>query len=93
MRRYTHDEMHHAMYDRFGGSVEPERQACHCPYWVPLGGILGPDWGTVANPESPRFGEVVFEHDGCACPDHGGEWRKGWRDQWLDRKRERERRT
>ena len=27
-------------------------QALMCPYFVPLGGVLGADWGVVVNPES-----------------------------------------
>jgi len=28
------------------------------------------DWGVIVNPMSPKFGQVVFEHDSCACWNH-----------------------
>jgi hypothetical protein len=36
-----------------------------CPYYVPLTGALSTDWGVIVNPQSPKFGQLVFEHDGC----------------------------
>jgi len=43
-------------------------QALMRPYYVPLSGVLGYDWGVIVNPESSRFGLVTFEHDDCGCP-------------------------
>jgi hypothetical protein len=47
------------------GFVEP--QALDCPYYVPLEGSLGSDWGVIVNPLSTRFGLLTFEHDYCGC--------------------------
>lgn len=90
MRKYTHDELHAALWERLGATVEPGLQALFCPYFVPLSGALRHDWGTVVNPESPQFGKVIFEHDGCGCEDapHDGPYQRT--DGWRDRKRERE---
>lgn len=49
---------------------ETQRQALFCPYYVPLQGPLGMDWGVIVNPHSQRFGQLVFEHDGCGCTNH-----------------------
>ena len=49
-------------------TIPANGQALHCPYYVPLEGRLGADWGVVLNPESTRFGKVTFEHDWCGCP-------------------------
>jgi hypothetical protein len=49
---------------------DTRKQACFCPYYVPLKGTLGFDWGVIVNSTSPKFGQLVFEHDGCACPTH-----------------------
>ena len=43
-------------------------QALQCPYYVPLSGRLGADWGVIVNPESRRFGLLTFEHDDCGWP-------------------------
>lgn len=69
-RRYTHDELHHALYERVGGIAPPAQQVYACPYFVRLKGILEPDWGVCVNPESPGLGLVFFEHDTCGglCP-------------------------
>jgi hypothetical protein len=52
-------------------------QALFCPYYATLEGALGSDWGVILNPESVKFGEIVFEHAWCGCPtstvEHG-EW-------------------
>jgi len=61
-----------------------EKQALHCPFYVPLEGELGSDWGVIVNPESTRFGLPTFEHDFCGCPhkhkvgdqDNPDEWKK-----------------
>jgi hypothetical protein len=69
-----------------------ETQALYCPYYVPLSGPLGLDWGIIVNPLSSRFGMVTFEHDYCGCPDHwkkvghqdGRDWIKNWSDHQND---------
>lgn len=43
-------------------------QALMCPYYVPLDSKMGSDWGVIVNPESSRFGTLIFEHDECGCP-------------------------
>lgn len=53
-------------------------QAIHCPYYVPLEGRLGADWGVIVNPESFQFGRLVFEHDDCGCPETDSEDGDGW---------------
>jgi hypothetical protein len=75
-KRYTGSEIHWKLFD-----VEPDQrandpdddgwcpvQALHCPYYVPLEGHLGSDWGVIVNPQSTKFGRVVFEHEWCGCP-------------------------
>ena len=60
-------------------------QALFCPYYVPLEGTLGADWGVIVNPESPKFGELVFEHDECKCPTpHPGDFQSA-PDSWMKR--------
>lgn len=90
MRKYTHAEMHDAVFARCGDVVDPEAgQAYACPYWVPLTGVLGTDWGTVVSPDSTQFGRVIFEHDRCGCSPGSHETGNQRTDQWRDRKRER----
>lgn len=55
-----------------------EAQALHCPWYVPLEGRLGADWGVIVNPESSRFGLLTFEHDDCGCPDPDDGPRHAW---------------
>ena len=43
-------------------------QALFCPYYVPLEGRLGADWGVIVNPRSVKFSKLVFEHWDCGCP-------------------------
>jgi hypothetical protein len=52
------------------GIIGYRQQALLCPFYVRLRGSLGHDWGVITNPASRQFGQVVFEHDGCGCPDH-----------------------
>ena len=52
------------------GTIGYRQQALLCPFYVRLRGNLGHDWGVITNPASGKFGQVVFEHDGCGCPDH-----------------------
>lgn len=71
IKKFTPREIHNFLCKRLRTkSVDPEDQALFCPYYVPLQGELGSDWGVIVNPASPKFGKVVFEHDGCGCKDH-----------------------
>lgn len=84
--RYTAHEIHERLSERWyrGDGLTPDgdtyRQALFCPYYLPLSGALGYDWGVVVNPRSRRFGELVFEHDDCGCPEafheHSGQWQE-----------------
>lgn len=63
-------------------------QALHCPYYTTVTGSLGLDWGIVLNPESLKFGQLVFEHDKCGCPVDEDGWPlhgngKQIADEWL----------
>jgi hypothetical protein len=78
-KRWLKDDYHNAI-DYI------ETQALLCPYYVPLLGPLGSDWGVIVNPKSSKFGCLVFEHDFCGCPDH---WKKvGHQDgrDWINEK-------
>lgn len=95
MRRYGHTQMHQLLIARQHIPADDfiENQALHCPYYVPLEGRLGSDWGVIVNPDSKHFGRLMFEHDDCGCPDvedsdyrHRGDpdqdgdmWWDGWR--------------
>lgn len=73
MRRYSHQNMHSMLCgaqlsDVWKTTDYVEDQALHCPYYVPLEGRLGADWGVIVNPDSTRFGLLTFEHDTCGCP-------------------------
>jgi hypothetical protein len=92
MRKLTHTEVHQALDERWGkrdGTTpdgETYRQALFCPYYVSLEGVLGMDWGVIINPDSQKFGDVVFEHDDCGCPDAPHKWSSGEKDAWLDKR-------
>ena len=94
MRQFTYNEMFELLKD---GALKEEYlatgwlapQALHCPYYVPLAGHLGADWGVIVNPESRRFRMLTFEHDDCGCPgdddrhrndpeQDGDTWWTGW---------------
>lgn len=45
-------------------------QALSCPYYVPLRGEWGADWGAIMHPKSQKFGQLVFEHEWCGCGFH-----------------------
>lgn len=47
-----------------------EMQALHCPWYVPLEGDWGGDWGCIMHPQSAKFGQLVFEHEWCGCGQH-----------------------
>ena len=61
-----HDLLAAKLY--WGDAEDAAPQALFCPYYVALRGPLGADWGVVVNPESTKFGQLVFEHDRCGCP-------------------------
>lgn len=77
--RFDHSELHKRLCDRALTRAFRERQqgaqALHCPYYVPLKGLLGADWGVIVNPASVRFALLTFEHDDCGCPPSDDE---GW---------------
>jgi hypothetical protein len=74
-QQYTPRTMHRLLIDRClsdryrNAGPDEWPQALHCPYYVPLEGNLGGDWGVIVNPHSSRFGLLTFEHDDCGCPD------------------------
>lgn len=76
--------------EEYEAEGEVSAQALLCPYYVPLSGRLGADWGVIVNPEFARYGLLSFEHDDCGCPgdedrhdddpDQDGDmWWKDWR--------------
>lgn len=72
--RLSHAELHERLSERclsarYRSGDWVEGQALSCPYYVPLEGRLGADWGVIVNPRSDRFSLVTFEHDDCGCPD------------------------
>jgi hypothetical protein len=86
-RKYDPSDMHQMLYVH----TQPQReqdatvwddgyvssQALFCPYYEPLTGTLGSDWGVILNPESTKFALLVFEHEWCGCPStqqESGEW-------------------
>ena len=88
--RHSHADIHRLLAEKWPRRVpgydeqgNTHHQALFCPYYVELKGMLGMDWGVIVNPCSPRFGEVVFEHDACGCPDGSHEPRSDWdTDSW-----------
>lgn len=63
--------MHDFLLAKCGSSADAPwtaAQALMCPYYVPLQGRLGADWGAIVNPLSSRFGLLTFEHADCGCP-------------------------
>lgn len=100
MRRYNKSDLHKLLCDQqlsdaWKATDFVENQALHCPYYVPLEGRLGADWGVIVNPESKHFGRLMFEHDDCGCPpfenvegrhlgeptQQGDTWDEDWRHQ------------
>ena len=96
--RYGHHDLHWLLIQKLhrqdgyrDSSYETSHQALFCPYYVTLEGVLGADWGVVVNPESPFFGQLVFEHDWCGCPGdppehHSGKWQT-MNDPWENRRK------
>lgn len=72
-RRYSHSELHRLLINQalsgaYRAGLEIGAPALDCPYFVPLSGRLGADWGVIVNPASSRFAQLTFEHDDCGCP-------------------------
>ena len=69
--RYDHRDLHWRLISQTDTQPDPwvPGQAIVCPYYVPLEGKLGADWGVIVNPQSTRFGLLTFEHADCGCPD------------------------
>ncbi len=44
-----------------------DMQALNCPWYIPLEGDWGSDWGAIVHPQSQKFGHLVFEHEWCGC--------------------------
>ena len=94
MRQFTYSEMHALLMDvclseEYLTTDWVPAQALLCPYYVPLSGRLGADWGVIVNPDSRRFRLLTFEHDDCGCvggedrhrkqPEQDGDtWWTGW---------------
>lgn len=77
--QYTQHQIHRLLCDRniskeYKQSIRLKKdiryQALHCPYYIPLSGVLGFDWGVIVNPSSKYFGKLMFEHDWCGCTNH-----------------------
>lgn len=85
MKRYSHHDLHkllakEALSAKYNDPKVDEigAQAIYCPYYVPLAGQLGADWGVIVNPKSARFARLTFEHDDCGCPRTRTEEIDGW---------------
>ena len=70
--------MSRLFYERIHANRDIGAQALSCPYYVPLEGTLGGDWGVIVNPASTRFTLLTFEHDDCGCPPGPDEDADGW---------------
>ncbi len=71
--RLSKPELHGLLLDRrlsprYRSAEWIAGQALFCPYYVPLEGRLGADWGVIVNPDSDRFALLTLEHDDCGCP-------------------------
>lgn len=91
MKKYNSTKIHKLLcknwlsdfYKNRAEDVFIEKQALDCPYYVPLKGRLGMDWGVIVNPSSARFGKPTFEHDFCGCSDGHGEGDQENPDEWM----------
>src|SRR5712692_8140477 len=93
--KYTQSQIHELLCQKYlseeyrNGAYQGDnvwKQACFCPYYVPLKGLaLGLDWGVVVNPSSPKFGHLVFEHDGCGCANHDKQFGNQRGTSWIAR--------
>ena len=90
--QYTPDQIHELLckkllskeYHDGAYTEDVSKQACFCPYYVPLEGpALGMDWGVIVNPQSPKFGQLVFEHDGCGCTNHENQFGNQDGTSWI----------
>lgn len=82
MKKYTYSEIHWKLIElgetrrRIDEAVSDDgyvaAQALFCPYYNTVEGDLGGDWGVILNPESQKFGQLVFEHEWCGCPVYNG---------------------
>lgn len=78
MKKYTSSEIHWKLIELGEKLREVDvavsddgyvaAQALFCPYYNTVEGALGADWGVILNPESQKFGQLVFEHEWCGCP-------------------------
>jgi hypothetical protein len=78
----------HASREGSNAGANDADAARFCPYFVPLAGELGGEWGVIVNPASARFATVTAEGDRCGCPDDthlGAPWRDGdtWSTRWV----------
>jgi hypothetical protein len=89
--KYTTDQIHKLLSEQFfsneykGNAVK--QPAFLCPYNIPLRGTLGLDWGIIVNPASPKFGQLVFEHDSCSCSNHENQVGNQRGTSWILQKR------
>lgn len=92
--RFEHRALHWQLIeetkDTLERTEEESSQALFCPYYVPLEGRLGADWGVIVNPSSSRFSKLTFEHQDCGCPGdesrhHGAASQMGdtWDKEWV----------
>jgi hypothetical protein len=78
MKKYTSSEIHWRLIELGEARRQVDEdvsddgyvaaQALFCPYYNTVEGSLGSDWGVIVNPESVKFGQLVFEHEWCGCP-------------------------
>jgi hypothetical protein len=93
--KYTTDQIHKLLNEKcfsneYKGSAV-KQPAFLCPYYIPLSGELGLDWGIIVNLSSPKFGELVFEHDTCSCSNHENRVGNQQGTSWILRKRKKTR--
>jgi len=93
--QYTTDQIHKVLCEKYF-SREYKRSAVKqpaflCPYYIPLSGTLGLDWGVIVSPSSPKLGQLVFEHDSCDCPNHENQLGNQQGTSWILQKREKTR--
>ncbi len=95
--KYTPHQIHELLCQKYltkeylDGAYQGDnvrKQACFCPYYVPLKGALETDWGVIVNPVSSKFGHLVFEHDGCGCTNHDKQFGNEIGTSWVAEKEE-----
>jgi hypothetical protein len=93
--KYTPDQLYKVLSEKYfsneykGSAVK--QPAFLCPYYIPLLGELGFDWGVIINPTSPKLGQLVFEHDSCSCSNHDNQFGNQRGTSWILRKRKKTR--